>query len=804
MPKPTLQNRRYFKEFLKRYRDKFTSRIQNCQVDDISAMFSQSIAGLSTTANVNLLLVSGQKYDDTIDIDFISDGSLIYFPANSGDYINVGLNSLRYQLYFSSEDGGITFDNTTYGLNDTFDIGTKSFTVKALGGALVESNDGPVYSLSSLNSLGISTNLVYEGDSVNFVIETQNVSAGSTLYFTTAGIATHADFTDNSLTGSFNVIGTGATTGIATLVRTLVRDSINEYPDEDFKIQIRTSSITGSIVAESNLIYIKHSDPPTYTVGVSTTNINEGESVVFTVNSYNAVGIGTLYFTTSGTVSAEDFVDSSLIGSFNIVSTGATTGIATITRTITNDLVTEGTETFNLEIRAGSASTISGTLVATSSTVYVSNAPIPTFDVGISTTTINEGDAVEFTVNTTGFSTSIPLYYSTGGSVTASDFTDSSLTGSFNLVSTGATTGVATITRTLAYDFESGAADTFNLSIRTGSTSGTVVATSSTITVNNLTPLFEVIPSTTSVNEGGSVVFTINTVNVASGTRLYYSINGTVSSADFSNPSLTGGFDIVGTGATTGIATITRTLVKDLSFDEAETFIFNVRTISNSGPIVASSPTITVNNIVPTFSVVPSTSVVNEGSTVSFTITTTDVANGTLLYWTILQTSGVVSASDFSDAAISGSFAINNNTGTVNRTIASDRSTEGLEAFKIEIRSFSTSGDVVATSSAVTINDTSLNVGQNANGLTFGPIQVNRDGENGGIVSDWYSICGIDNLPEGSSIALFIDTSGSMTQATIQASYNLLVQKLNEKNITITAVTNPNEDWITPFLVDLP
>jgi len=43
-----------------------------------------------------------------------------------------------------------------------------------------------------------------------------------------------------------------------------------------------------------------------------------------------------------------------------------------------------------------------------------------------------------------------------------------------------------------------------------------------------------------------------------------------------------------------------------------------------------------------------------------------------------------------------------------------------------------------------------------------------------------------------------------MTQATIQASYNLLVQKLNEKNITITAVTNPNEDWITPFLVDLP
>ena len=65
-------------------------------------------------------------------------------------------------------------------------------------------------------------------------------------------------------------------------------------------------------------------------------------------------------------------------------------------------------------------------------------------------------------------------------------------------------------------------------------------------------------------------------------------------------------------------------------------------------------------------------------------------------------------------------------------------------------------------------------------------------------------ICKIDDLLEGSSIALFIDTSGSMNMGTIQASYNKFVAKLNEKNITITTVTNNSEDWITPFLVDLP
>jgi hypothetical protein len=317
-------------------------------------------------------------------------------------------------------------------------------------------------------------------------------------------------------------------------------------------------------------------------------------------------------------------------------------------------------------------------------------------------------------------------------------------------------------------------------------------------------PVYILTQSATTVNEGGSVNFTINTFNVGDGSTLYYSTGGSMEAADFSDNSLVGFFTIVGTGATTGIATVTRTLANDFLTEGTETFTFIVRTGSTSGPIVATSQSVDVIDVVPTFTITPSTTSVNEGSSVIFTVTTTGVANGTILYWTTLQTLGSVSASDFNDAAISGSFTVNNNTGTITRTIASDRTTEGLEAFKIEVRRSSTSGTIVATSDAVVINDNSLNVGQNANGLTFGPVQVNRDNGNTTLASDWYTICGLDNLPEGTSIAVFIDTSGSMTQATIQASYNLLLSKLAEKNITITSVTNPNEDWITPFLVDLP
>ena len=65
--------------------------------------------------------------------------------------------------------------------------------------------------------------------------------------------------------------------------------------------------------------------------------------------------------------------------------------------------------------------------------------------------------------------------------------------------------------------------------------------------------------------------------------------------------------------------------------------------------------------------------------------------------------------------------------------------------------------------------------------------------------SDWYTICNLDQIPDNSKVALFIDTSGSMTMSTIQASYDLLVSKLNARGITFITVQNSQEDWISDF-----
>ena len=319
------------------------------------------------------------------------------------------------------------------------------------------------------------------------------------------------------------------------------------------------------------------------------------------------------------------------------------------------------------------------------------------------------------------------------------------------------------------------------------------------------TPTYSITESSTSVNEGSSVSFTVNTNHVGAGTTLFFNaIGGQVSAADFSDGSLSGSFQVVGIANTTvGVTTFVRSIATDFLNSENETFSIEIRTGSLAGPIVATSNVITIGDVVATVNVAESTTSVDEGGSVTFTISGSNIPNGNY-YYTIYEEDGTIASTDFNPANLNGVFSVNNNSGSITITIAEDITSEGPDKFKIQIRTGSISGTVIAESNAITINDTSRTPGSTANGLTFGPVQVNRDDSNPGNESDWFAICDIDTLPEGSSIALFIDTSGSMTMATVQASYNKFVAKLNEKNITITTVTNSNEDRITPFIVDLP
>jgi hypothetical protein len=78
-----------------------------------------------------------------------------------------------------------------------------------------------------------------------------------------------------------------------------------------------------------------------------------------------------------------------------------------------------------------------------------------------------------------------------------------------------------------------------------------------------------------------------------------------------------------------------------------------------------------------------------------------------------------------------------------------------------------------------------------------GGIQVRRDDGNASFTSDWFSICNLANVPEGTYVSLWIDISGSMVYSTIQASYNEFVANCTANGINIVLETsNSGERWI--------
>lgn len=110
----------------------------------------------------------------------------------------------------------------------------------------------------------------------------------------------------------------------------------------------------------------------------------------------------------------------------------------------------------------------------------------------------------------------------------------------------------------------------------------------------------------------------------------------------------------------------------------------------------------------PTYAISSSTTSVDEGSSVTFTVTTTNVDNGTTLYWSINPVSGSINSSDFSGGSTSGNFTVNSNSASIAIGIANDTTTEsGSDVFNLRIHTGSTGGPIVVTSVNVTINDTS-------------------------------------------------------------------------------------------------
>ena len=108
----------------------------------------------------------------------------------------------------------------------------------------------------------------------------------------------------------------------------------------------------------------------------------------------------------------------------------------------------------------------------------------------------------------------------------------------------------------------------------------------------------------------------------------------------------------------------------------------------------------------PTYTIGTNGTTFSEGQTITTSVTTTNVVDGTTLYWAV-SGNGIDSA-DFSSATLNGSATITNGALTFNLTITNDLKTEGTENLQIKFYSDSGRTAQIATTASLSILDSSV------------------------------------------------------------------------------------------------
>ena len=287
-------------------------------------------------------------------------------------------NSLTGTVKVTNGFANISIPTVFYALegNISFNVAVRTDSVS---GAVIYSS--PTITLrdpSSFVSLTANTAIVNEGDLVAFTLVTANAAGNSTLYYSTVGGPSGGSFNSANITASDFVANTGSFSLINNIGTFAVKANadlslMGEY-GENFKVQFRTGSTTGNIVYTTSSIDIKDTSNAYNVLSFvenSASAIIEGSNVTFTLTAVNIVdsypGV-ILYYNTTGNVTSF----TSNTGSF-VMTGGNYAGISN-TFVITNPQVPFGaTRSFNVVVRRDSAS---GPIIATSNTINVFDASL--------------------------------------------------------------------------------------------------------------------------------------------------------------------------------------------------------------------------------------------------------------------------------------------------------------------------------------------------------------------------------------------------------------------------------------------
>jgi len=499
---------------------------------------------------------------------------------------------------------------------------------------------------------------VLEGEVVTVTVTTKNVEDGTVLYWgvygdpSQIGDLTAADL--SSVSGSVIINDNHGEINI-----TINTDELEENT-EKFFIGLFSDAAYQDILRYSNYISILDVYP-SYEI-VCNTSVDEGSSLFVTVNALN-VDDTTLYWSST----EQNDIDQSS-GSFSIIANQGTFLIP-----ITTDLFVDPGETFTFSIRTDS---ISGDVVATSDPITINDVlNPPTYQILPGSNSVAEGASLSVDLITENVISGTVLYWSVtnqerfnvgSGSVVMNNSTES-----FNVSPNS--------------NEVSGDNGTFQIKI-SKSIGGPAEETSSSINITDTTPTLSFVHNS-QVNEGSIMFVTINTTNSPDQTLYWYLSSTTdfiVSNGSFSLINNTGTFDIKPE--------------KNDGEDPGESFAIQIRDSSNS--VIGNSDSIEIIDITDPsdyiFPTLPES--IDEGSDLVVTISTPNVVDTTVLYWTVTNPSEFLVSS--------GSFIVTGEEGTFTVTPELDEdSDDNLDPFLIQIRTTSTSGPIQKESQNILINN---------------------------------------------------------------------------------------------------
>ena len=244
-------------------------------------------------------------------------------------------------------------------------------------------------------------------------------------------------------------------------------------------------------------------------------------------------------------------------------------------------------------------------------------------------------------------------------------------------------------------------------------------------------------------------------------------------------------------------ASFAKTIVSDATTEGVEKFIATLRKDGPDGNILAQSNIVIINDTsqvspLPSYSLSVTPSQADEGNTLTFNLTTLNVAGGTLVPYTITG----ISAADLSSGQLTGVFNVSS-TGTANTsvTLAEDLTTEGFETLVMTLDNID---PIVAVS--VLINDVSTTPGNlPAYSLTASEVSVDETAGTNSFVINLLT----NNVPAGNLVPYTITGVTSADLGNISLTGNFQVTAAGTDFKVFNAAADQLTEGIETFVITL-